>query len=244
MAQPGGWVYEGEEMSRVLFFIIITCILLFQLHAVLGRESGPRSSALDKKNLDKMRKFFKETVHLSKEEERQEGTFVVESPISREFWKACPTFHPETFLKGASKAFLYVQEAYAARDRTHLKEILTEALFQVFDEALTASEQRGETMEQTFLELRTKRLKTASVREEHLCTEVEFVSEQCLVVKDAQGVPVMGSADLIRTVTDVWTFVRPMAARSSKWYVANTLLGEKTAESPFKKDDETGILSS
>ncbi|MDR1910267.1 MAG: Tim44/TimA family putative adaptor protein [Holosporales bacterium] len=204
-----------------IVFAILTCFLLFQLHTILGHDVGRRPSA---KNRKIVRNAFKSTVNLSK----TKVTATTER-VPSAFLKAYPAFNKTVFLKGAEAAFIAIQKAYTVRDRVTLKGLLTAELFKVFDKALTEQEQRGERIENSFLEVRSSTLKDTRVHSGTLYAFVEFVSDQCFVLKDAQDAILAGSAELIRTVTDTWVFTRQVASSSSKWYLAETTLAERTA---------------
>ncbi|MDR0406796.1 MAG: Tim44/TimA family putative adaptor protein [Holosporales bacterium] len=220
-------------MGRIIFFAILTGILLTQLYAVLGRDIKHRSMSTRKKD---MRSFFKEKVNIS----TQETLPIMTNKSLTAFLKAYPAFNPETFLKGAEMAFTLIQKAYISGDRTHLKKLMTPELFKIFDEVLTARKKRGEQMENTLFDVHSATLKKTSVQEEDLYASVEFVSDQCFVLKDAQGAILAGSAELIKTATDVWVFTRKIASQSSKWYLAET----SPEDSSQKKAHETSFLPS
>ncbi|MDR1267033.1 MAG: Tim44/TimA family putative adaptor protein [Holosporales bacterium] len=210
---------------RVIFFAFLTGFLLFQLYAVLGKEGGSRSVRSQKKKQAQWRRAFKETVHLSPSQKASKGkasSLASSDEVSEAFLRAYPSFRAEPFLKGAEAAFACVQEAYMTHDLARLKELLTPELFQVFQEQITGSIQRGETLERPFFELKSSTLKKAVFQGDILYATVEFVSKQCLVVKDAQKKIILGSQDLIKTTLDSWTFSRHASARSSKWLLADT----------------------
>ncbi|MDR2417068.1 MAG: Tim44/TimA family putative adaptor protein [Holosporales bacterium] len=208
-----------------LVFAVLTCFLLLQLHAILGRDVGHRPSSKHQKNI---RNMFKSTVNISKSN-KSKPIAVATEHVSSSFFKAYPAFNQTAFLKGSEAAFTFIQKAYASRDRAGLKKLLTAELFQAFDKSLTEQEQRGECMESSFLEIRSSVLKNTRVHTGALYASVEFVSDQCFVLKNAQGAILAGSAELIRTVTDTWVFTRQTASSSSKWYLAETVSAERAS---------------
>ncbi|HUX78612.1 MAG TPA: TIM44-like domain-containing protein, partial [Alphaproteobacteria bacterium] len=77
------------------------------------------------------------------------------------------------------------------------------------------------------LEVDISRIVTSEIldkREEkgHLYYTVRFVSEQCLVTRNAKGKVLEGDPDRYSEVTDIWTFSRPLDSSDPNWNLVAT----------------------
>lgn len=132
------------------------------------------------------------------------------------------TMDTDHFLQGAEIAFRKIVEAYALGDVNTLKKLLDGPLLETFQDAIEKRKKDKKT-----LEVIISRIVTAEVldkREEKKTTTitVRFVSEQCLVTRNARGKVVQGDPDRYIEVTDIWTFSRPLESDNPNWKLVAT----------------------
>ncbi|MBA3814235.1 MAG: Tim44 domain-containing protein [Alphaproteobacteria bacterium] len=138
-----------------------------------------------------------------------------------------PTLMEEDrFLQGASIAFHKIVEAYAAGDKHVLEKLLEGPLLETFEDAI----EKRETSKKK-LEVDIARVVTAEIidnREEKgkVYITVRFISEQCLVTKNAKGKVLEGDPDQYITVTDIWTFARSLKNTDPNWKLVATQVPE------------------
>jgi len=139
---------------------------------------------------------------------------------------ADPGFDVKHFLAGARTAYEMIVNAYAQGDRRTLRELLSREVFEGFDAAINAREQRGETVENRFVSIDKAEITQAELRQRIAQVTVRFVSQLISVTRDKSGAIVDGSADKVTEVTDVWTFARDVSARDPNWKLVATEAGQ------------------
>lgn len=153
------------------------------------------------------------------------------APTSAEAEVAQETEAPKTmdddrFLQGATSAFRKIVESYAAGDTSALSKLLEGPLLETFEDAIKKRKKA-----KTTLEVDVARVVSAEVidkREEKSQSyiTVRFVSEQCLITRNAKGKVVQGDPDQFSEVTDIWTFAHPIKSTNPNWKLVATQLPE------------------
>jgi predicted lipid-binding transport protein (Tim44 family) len=132
----------------------------------------------------------------------------------------------DRFLQGATLAFRKIVEAYAEEDLSVLRKLLEGPVLETFEETI-AKRQKAKKI----LEVDVDRIVTAEIldkREENkkAYITVRFVSEQCLITRNAKGKLLEGDPDRYVEVTDIWTFSRPLSSTDPNWKLVATQLPE------------------
>jgi len=154
------------------------------------------------------------------------GGLVAEgSPIAQtltEISLADRHFDVEAFMSGARAAYEMIVTAFAQGDRATLKPLLADHVFQSFDGVIKGREERGETVDQTFIGITKAELEDASLVDRRARLTVHFVSELTACTKNSDSVVIEGDPVTIRKVTDVWTFERDVKASDPNWRLVAT----------------------
>ncbi len=132
------------------------------------------------------------------------------------------SFDQHGFVEGARGAFEMILTAFANDDRETLKNLLTEEVYQNFEQALEARKAAGETLETTLIGIKSIEITDAALEDKMAEVTLRIVSEQVNVTKDAEGAEVDGDSNYIDTITDIWTFERDVSSRSPNWYLKAT----------------------
>jgi predicted lipid-binding transport protein (Tim44 family) len=124
-------------------------------------------------------------------------------------------FDPASFLRGAESAFRTIVQAYAAGNRTVLRDNLTADAYAAFDGAVTAREAAGESQRTEIRAINGLSILDAVLREGGQASiEVRITSDQVSLVLDKNGQPVSG-ADAVTEFSDLWVFERLLGAQIS-----------------------------
>jgi predicted lipid-binding transport protein (Tim44 family) len=126
------------------------------------------------------------------------------------------------FLSGAKLAYEMIVTAFAAGDRSGLQPLLAPEVFESFEGAISAREKRGETIEMSFVGLKSADFAKALVNGNQSLVTVKFVSEQTSSTKNDDGVVIEGDPVTVREITDVWTFERDITSRDPNWHLVAT----------------------
>lgn len=188
-------------------FLFITLVLVIKLNDILGVEIEPREKK--NKSLNKARK----------EESSAEEIVLEKQPFSIDR-NLYPNFSPEDFLKKAEKAFEMVFKAYAEKDLETLKELLTPRMFKAFSQAISERDERKETLEGTLIRFISSKIINTSKAADTLIITVEFLTEQCNVLKSEIGEILEGNPNYIERRKDICSFSRPKNSNTKKWFLS------------------------
>jgi predicted lipid-binding transport protein (Tim44 family) len=136
------------------------------------------------------------------------------------------SFDAKHFLTGARTAYDMIVTAYAAGDRKQLKSLLGKEVYDGFEAAIKAREQKGETVETRFVAIDGATLTAAEQRGKTAQITVRFQSQLVSVTRAKDGTVIDGNPDAVTDVTDVWTFARDVSSRDPNWKLVATEAGQ------------------
>ena len=160
-------------------------------------------------------------------EQRQLEAIIKDSPESARkgleaIRAADPEFDAVSFLAGSKIAFDMILTAFAAGDANALKPLLAPEVMQQFGAAITERQRRKETLKTTLVGIIGQELLDAEMKGPDARVKVKFVSQQVNVTQDSEGRIVDGHPNEVATITDIWTFSRPVTARDPNWVLIGT----------------------
>ncbi len=124
-----------------------------------------------------------------------------------------PSFDINHFLGGARGAYEMVVKAYAAGDRTQLRDLLGPSVMAAFDTGIAQREAEGRTETVEFLHPPRADMEKAEVSGADLArVTVRFLAEFRSRTKGPEG---EGVDD--RRTAELWTFERPLKSRDPNW---------------------------
>lgn len=223
-----------------LIFLVLAIVILLKLRSVLGRRTGherppydpytSREGASDDKviSLPGARKPAGDISvddRLDVEEPSWERYAPPGSPLAKGLSQIAETgsgFDPASFLDGAKVAYEMIVTAFAKGDRKTLRDLLARQVYDGFAEAIAAREERGETVESTFVGIQSADLVDAGVKGRIARVTVKFRSQLISGTRDRDGEIVEGDPQTVREVTDIWTFERDTTSRDPNWKLAAT----------------------
>jgi hypothetical protein len=132
-----------------------------------------------------------------------------------------PSFSIAHFMSGATAAYSMILEAYANGDRELLSDLLTDDTYALYDEAITAREEAGQTQITDLGRLRKASIKAAKTEGSIAHISVLYEADLTSALRDAEGELVMGDPDVLSSVSEVWEYVRDMKGDDLNWRLAN-----------------------
>lgn len=225
---------DGVQFFDIIIFAAIAVFLGLRLRSVLGRRTGnerqrdpfkpvaPREDAARDKVVplpDRLRPPQAEPGHAASEAPADAGPAL---PGLDQIRGADPSFSPGGFLAGARAAFEMIVGAYAAGDAATLRPLLSDEVFENFNNAIKARNRAKETLETTLVGITSADIVEAELQGRIALVTVKFVSEQVNVTRDAEGRVVEGDPSTVAKVTDIWTFSRNTRARDPNWTLVAT----------------------
>ena len=135
-----------------------------------------------------------------------------------------PSFQVSDFIGGARGAYEMILMAYENGDLSEVKGFLSDDVLESFEMGLAARQERGLTIDASFIGIREVALQDASFAKDTNEAEVtiRFVGEMTSIVRDAAGDVVEGSETEVKRQRDVWTFARVMGANDPNWQLVAT----------------------
>ena len=225
----------------IIVFVALAIFVGWRLYSVLGtrpdREPGagpspsrftPRDVTSEPTTVQPVRNeqiIDVEPVAATPPSERWKGIAEPGTPLANGLDSAAtiePNFDAKNFLNGAKAAYEAIVLAFAAGDRSTLKDLLSRDVFENFSHAIAEREKKGETVETTFVSLDKATLTDAQVKARVAQMTVRFESQLITVTRDSNATVVDGAADKVANVTDVWTFSRELGSRDPVWRLIAT----------------------
>jgi predicted lipid-binding transport protein (Tim44 family) len=236
----------------LIFFAVVAVFLGWKLYSVLGRRTGnersidpfatkpgpaanggntpssepaPRAPRLEGSANDDTP--AREDRPVLPRELRQLEAVIAQAPDSAKkgleaIRAADPEFDAVSFLSGAKIAFDMILTAFAAGDGNALKPLLAPDVLQQFTAAISDRLRRKETLKTTLVGIIGLELLDAEMKGPDARVKLKFTSQQVNVTQDTEGRIVDGHPNEVSTITDVWTFSRPVTARDPNWVLIGT----------------------
>lgn len=126
------------------------------------------------------------------------------------------------FVNGAKAAYRMILEAYWKGDRETLQGLCDADSYAAFDEAISAREARGETLDNRLVTIDRAIISAASLSHGTARLTVRFDADIAAITRDGDGRIVAGSmTDAVET-HDSWSFVRDISSRDPNWLLDET----------------------
>lgn len=126
------------------------------------------------------------------------------------------------FVAGARAAYRLILEAYWAGDKDALRPLCDEDSYAAFADAIDARNARGETLENRLVVIDKAIITDAGISGGVARITVRFDADIAAVTRDANAKIVAGSMTDATATQDVWSFVRPLAAKDPNWLLDET----------------------
>jgi predicted lipid-binding transport protein (Tim44 family) len=164
---------------------------------------------------------------MARREQRQLEALISQAPESVRkgldaIRSADPEFDPVSFLAGAKVAFEMILQAFAAGDTNALKPLLAPEVLQNFSTAIGARQRDKLTVKFTLVGILGLEFLEAELKGPDARIKLRFNSEQVNVTQDAEGRIVEGHPNEVASITDIWTFSRPVTSRDPNWALIAT----------------------
>ena len=242
---------DGSQSNLMALIFLVAAVLIFlKLRSVLGRRTGDEPARFERYRADRAAadaqaaaKADNKVVTLP----RRDREAPVEATVPREteadrahrmtqfaggnsvlarglidIAAADRVFEPAEFLRGAKAAYEAIVMGFAEGNRHMLKDLLSAEVFDGFSAALDERAARKETVEQSFVGIKTAEIVEADVRGSVAHVTVKFLSELITATRNMASEVIAGDPKRVKEVTDIWTFARDVNASNPNWYLDAT----------------------
>lgn len=131
-------------------------------------------------------------------------------------------FDEDKFLQGAQMAFRMILDAYSHDDKKTLEKLLSPELFKTFSKAIDVRKKKGHILEALLYNINMSRILNRTTEDHIQKVKMKFVTEQCVLVRDAHGQLVQGDPSSVEEITDIWTFARDERSDNPNWILIET----------------------
>lgn len=235
----------GTDNIITLFFLIVAALIFLNLRSVLGKRTGHEKPPFDPYSRDQ-RTVDTQTqspddgkvITLPRRDSSQPGPMETSNRYQaiddfvpagtelndklRRVQDADPTFEPRQFVDGAKVAYEMIVQGFAEGDRKSLKTLLSNEVYQGFDQAITAREKAGQTVKSTFIGIEKAEITDARLDGSEVTIVMRIVSQLISATYDAAGEVVEGNPDSVAEVIDSWSFARDTRSRDPNWKLVQT----------------------
>jgi predicted lipid-binding transport protein (Tim44 family) len=222
----------------ILFFAAVALFIFFKLSKNLGKIDEEEKKQIEEKLAKKRVEILAIQQQFIKQyQERQAGQSLdvnnqadekiiiqLAEPTKENFIKilsAC-NISATFFVNGAKSAFEMVIKAFAAIDLETLKFMLSDKIYQGFENAINQRKSQEHTLTTNLITVEKAEIISATILGDNASIMVKFVSKQINYISDKQGQIIEGRKDEINEITDTWTFRKDLNVADPNWVVCAT----------------------
>jgi len=224
---------DGFQFLDIVLFAMVAAFLVLRLRSVLGRRTGHEQQRQDPISRRQQEPESEgNVVELPNRNAGQQGEGAdaaaeidPNDPLAAGLTRiriADGGFDPAEFVQGARGAFEMIVHAFATGDRSTLKNLLAEDVFENFNEAIDQRFEAEQTLETTIIGIKSAEIVEADMDGRDAAVTVKFVSEQVNVTRDSEGRIIEGDPNQVTDITDIWTFRRNTRSRDPNWKLVET----------------------
>jgi predicted lipid-binding transport protein (Tim44 family) len=115
-----------------------------------------------------------------------------------------------------------VLDAFANGDKSALRPLLGDAVYESFAAAIDQREAAGEKLTTEIVSMQAAEVIDAGMDGPYAKLTLKFVTEQINATRDAEGNVVDGDASQIAEIVDLWTFARDTRTDDPNWQLVET----------------------
>jgi predicted lipid-binding transport protein (Tim44 family) len=218
---------DGSQFIDIILFAMVAVFLGLRLRSVLGRRTGTEQPPNEARLNVRPGLAPDNVIDIAKRRRDADPVVIDAVPAALtgglpQIQQADPNFTPESFLQGATAAFEMIVSAFAKGDQGTLRPLLSDEVFENFNHAIEARRTASEDCQSELLRIISADIEDSRVEGRVASISVRFVSEQMIVIKNAQGAVIEGNATHSVKIIDLWTFSRDTRAANPNWLLVAT----------------------
>jgi predicted lipid-binding transport protein (Tim44 family) len=224
---------ESFAFIDIIFFAMVAAFIAFRLRSVLGRRTGnerrrtnPYLSSEKKQGTQSSDNVVKlPDRHVGRDESEPVFADIKDENLKQGLTGirlADPHFDLDDFVAGGRAAFGMVLDAFANGDKSALRPLLGDAVYESFAAAIDQREAAGEKLTTEIVSMQAAEVIDAGMDGPYAKLTLKFVTEQINATRDAEGNVVDGDASQIAEIVDLWTFARDTRTDDPNWQLVET----------------------
>lgn len=223
---------NGFQFLDIILLAAVAGFIFLRLRSVLGRRMGHEQSPPEEKARrpveghkgDFEDKPVEDNVVLLGDKTGADAGSFTGTPLVRtlnDIRRIDKTFDQRTFVEGAQAAYEAIVVAFARGDRDTLKVLLSETVYENFENSIQDREDRNETMSTDIVAVHSAEITDAILEGREAEITIRFEAEMISMTKDEEGIVVAGDPQP-HTVQELWTFARNLKSRNPNWLLITT----------------------
>lgn len=224
---------NGFQFLDIILLAAVAGFIFLRLRSVLGRRMGHEQSPREEKSrrpVEGHKGDFNDkptednVVLLGDNARKTEPSPFAGAPLMRvlsDIRRIDKTFDQRTFVEGAQAAYEAIVVAFAKGDRATLKMLLSETVYENFENSIQDREDRNETMSTDIVAVHSAEITDATLEGKEAEITVKFEAEMISMTKDEEGIVIAGDPQP-HTVQELWTFARNLRSRNPNWLLITT----------------------
>jgi predicted lipid-binding transport protein (Tim44 family) len=194
----------SNPLIEVLILAAVALFVLWRLYSALGRggDEGPMQRPAP--SPDKRAPQTEAPTPMPRRVDMERPIFTGPAAGGLEdIYNADQTFRTEDFMRGAKAAYQMIVAAYARGDRTALRPLLDDDVYEAWDAAIA---ERDTTGARPFELLRIKKAEIDRA-------ELDGTIARVMVRYEAE----LGDGETTRVAREIWTFMRDVSSSDPNW---------------------------
>lgn len=235
---------DTANYADILFFALMAVFIGYRLYTTLGKHDGDsKGRPTIHRNAEAMADWINRRNQQPQDAKNMKQAEVEElkpmrtdrdnTGIQRNFsapvqhaleaiTTADEDFSVDYFLKGARAAYEMVLKAFTSGDKETLQMLLSPEVYQAFMKQFDSLKAQGYTEQVTLVSVDKADITQAALQGSVAQIEVAFVSQQVIVVKDANGRVAEGDPTQMERIEDSWLFQRDVRSDDVNWVIIST----------------------
>lgn len=221
----------------IIVFAAISIFILFKLRSQLGKISDEEKSLHEERKKAKeeqivaIQKQITESVNKVIEQNLEEENKIREKILGHldettkqtmlDILQRCK-IDAQFFINGVKSCFEMVVKAFANKDSTTLKTLLSEKIFTAFQSAINKRDDEKKILHSNIISIDKAEILSAQIVENKAFVTIKFISKQINYFTDLSDQIIEGAKNEMAEMTDIWTFKKDLTSADPTWIITTT----------------------
>lgn len=221
----------------IIFFAAVSIFIFFKLRAELGKISDEEKTKITEKIKADREKIIaiqkqisgvvEKAIEQSIEQQNQSNEKVLgnlSEPLRQtllQIFQRC-NITAEFFINGTKSCFEMIIKAFADKDLTTLKFLLSEKIYAGFESAISKRNAEEKNLCSNLIAIEKAEILEAIIVNNQALITVKITSRQINYFTNKTGEIIEGKKDEIQEMYDIWTFKKDLDSINPNWIVSTT----------------------
>lgn len=221
----------------IIFFAAVSIFIFFKLRAELGKISDEEKTKITEKIKADREKIIaiqkqisgvvEKAIEQSIEQQNQSNEKVLgnlSEPLRQTLLQIFQrrNITAEFFINGTKSCFEMIIKAFADKDLTTLKFLLSEKIYAGFESAISKRNAEEKNLCSNLIAIEKAEILEAIIVNNQALITVKITSRQINYFTNKTGEIIEGKKDEIQEMYDIWTFKKDLDSINPNWIVSTT----------------------